>query len=848
MCDTPCSIVINENAQAVVTGCTGRRLAEGPNYCAFYYPCFETPEIVNKILLEQDMMVEIVNELEPERSQVVVGPKMVKLLNPWEKMMQPTKCVVLDQDDYLVIRALDGTKHINFGPGVYSPKVYGETFEFKGSAKLCPVNHYLVIIDADSDVERAHKPIIHMRGPVKFYPEPFQTCMKKTEPIRDINDPDDILFHPCIEVTEGRGCHLQRANGVVELLSKPEFYMPAVGEKVLGYVERIVMLTTNFCIVRRPDGDIQVMHGADPSHRAFFLKPFEEFVIFNIDRPTTMLSTLPTYLGHDFRVRTLDNVMLELVTRIQYIIFDVQIFCSNPIDFYTLLRNQIQNALLDRFAQVTLSVFMNSFASIAAQELTSTNETFRKFGIEVSDIQILTFGCLNVRTQELLMQDIHTNVMKQNELRATQTQLLIQEQVNEVKRKQKELEIQLILKDNEIEYEKSKLGGQVRLKELEIEINEEHKRTILLEVKRGNDMLEAEFEGRALGHEIREFMLGIDTNLTKEQKMDVYKQQCELHRRNILYEKVNMMTMYPTNVTVETIQITDGTVVEAYNDHMKEHHSQKISNNTFRKMTQQSKADANLQKIREEAARNSKPYTSTSSSYKYDEPKLVRLPTPPPKSATKSGWKNPYNNSSTSASSEGSSGFAPSPKPYVAPVSDEPVFDSKVHKFLDMCQIDVPNSPRFYNMSKDPKANNLKAEGDKCVQENKFQDAIMKYTEVVLGFPKVVNDTADKTFLTKIRSNRSLALMLLKANDIKRTKAYTTKDNVITVAKEAALEDCQTVLDSLDPSNIKCMVRGMSLADELKEIATRRKLAQQIMNLGRGVVGPSNYEQAQKFI
>jgi len=52
----------------------------------------------------------------------------------------------------------------------------------------------------------------------------------------------------------------------------------------------------------------------------------------------------------------------------------------------------------------------------------------------------------------------------------------------------------------------------------------------------------------------------------------------------------------------------------------------------------------------------------------------------------------------------------------------------------------------------------------------------------------------------------------------------------------------------LDPSNIKCIVRGMSLADDLKDIATRKKLAQQIMNLGRGVVGPSNYEQAQKFI
>jgi len=849
MCDTPCSFVINENAQGMIVNLTGRRLVEGPNYCAFYMPCFETPYKVNKVLLEADMQMEILNELEPEKSRIVVGPKLVALENPWENLRAPTKCPILDLDDYLVIRSVDGTKKIKFGPGVYSPSAYGEVYETRGSAKICPVNHYLVYSDADSNIETANKPITHLRGPVKFYPKPFQTLLKKTTGITNLGDPDDILFHPCIEVTAGRAVHLQRANGVVELLDKPQFYMPEVGEKVLGYVERIVMLTTNFCIVRRPDGDIQVMHGADEMHRAFFLKPFEEFVIFALDKPTTILSTLPTYLGHDFRVRTLDNVMLELVTRIQYKIFDVKVFCSNPIDFYTLLRNQLQNALLDRFAQVTLSIFMQSFSSIAAGELRATNETFHKFGIEVSDIQILTFGCLNVRTQQLLMQDIHTNVEKQNELRAKQAGILIQEQVSEVKRKQKDLEIQLVVKDNEMQFEKASLGGKVRLQELEIEIKEEEKRTILLEVKRGNDMLEAEFEGRALGHSLRYFMEGIDPNLTKDQKKEVFHQQMEIHRRNCLYEKVNMMTMYPSNVEVETIQVTDGTVVQAYSKHVEkqETYAQKKSSNQFKKTDHMSKADANLAKIREQTAQASAPadYSSNSSSDSWFSKKVERLPTPPPAA-------NKYDSSTNT--SYGAP--APPPKAYVSTSLPEPQttgteIADKTELFLDFVSETLPSSSKFNNFRgcADRNAIKLKNEGDAFVQAKEYVEAVKSYSECLAGFSKfdyTNGSNNDKEFVAKVYSNRSLSLMLVKRQHIKKQKGFVTMDRILTAALEAALDDCHKVLNFLDPGSIKSLVRAMTLSSDLKKTSSAKELAERLKSLGAQKVGQANYELAEK--
>ena len=99
--------------------------------------------------------------------------------------------------------------------------------------------------------------------------------------------------------------------------------------------------------------------------------------------------------------------------------------------------------------------------------------------------KILNYECVNRQTQELLNTDIHTNVTKQNELRAQQAMILIQEQANEVQRKQKDLEVQMAMKDNEVALQKKQLENSIRIKEMDIEIQEEHKRTELLEVRAG---------------------------------------------------------------------------------------------------------------------------------------------------------------------------------------------------------------------------------------------------------------------------------------------------------------------------------------------------------------------------
>ena len=145
--------------------------------------------------------------------------------------------------------------------------------------------------------------------------------------------------------------------------------------------------------------------------------------------------------------------------------------------------------------------------------------------------------------------------MKENELKARQNDIAIQAQSNKVQMKKKDLEVEMSVKDNEVAMQKKLLENSIRMKEMDIEISEEHKRRSLLEVKKENDLVEAEFEGRAKGHEFREFMLGIDPNLTAKQKIDLYIKKCDLEQAKLLYAKVPGVTLYPTDADLKVFEM-----------------------------------------------------------------------------------------------------------------------------------------------------------------------------------------------------------------------------------------------------------------------------------------------------
>ena len=120
--------------------------------------------------------------------------------------------IVLDQDDYIVVRAADGTKKRVDGACVYRPE-YGETIVTREAQSIqVPINHYMILKDNNDNIE----PIKHIRGPIKYYPDTFQEV--------EINPRTNLKFFPCIEINTNNAIHLQRADGFVELVDAPQFY------------------------------------------------------------------------------------------------------------------------------------------------------------------------------------------------------------------------------------------------------------------------------------------------------------------------------------------------------------------------------------------------------------------------------------------------------------------------------------------------------------------------------------------------------------------------------------------------------------------------------------------------
>lgn len=384
---------VEQDQQLLVESCAHRSLINGPKMCACY-PIWASSRLIHcqTLMLNQYMIVE--NTMRPKEHRMIYGPEQVRLQDPFEKMGTVMTCPILDQDDYLVKIDKNGNKVTLRGPLVVKPE-YGDVLGTAQNAVVVPVNHYIVVQDSnDSDA-----PIKHMRGPLKFVPQPFQVMCKVPESKtggKVLTGPEAFL-NKCDEVNQLTGLHVKRRDGKVDLIDKPQFFMPEVGEEVVKRIGRIVMIESDFCILKGPDGTVYIKDGKQQENRSFFVQPFFEFLEFDVGpKKQSILSKLPTFISHQFVIRTSDNVLLELDLRISYQILDPNVFGLNPIPFQSHIINWAQNELLDMFAKVDLRQFMKAYSSMAIQSIKSGTDYFSNFGISILDIQVTSILSLYV--------------------------------------------------------------------------------------------------------------------------------------------------------------------------------------------------------------------------------------------------------------------------------------------------------------------------------------------------------------------------------------------------------------------------------------------------------------------
>jgi hypothetical protein len=578
-----CCTSIGVKESLVVNCCGDRTLTHGPVVCYFnLYGCLASWYTQPKLQLMVGEFTLVENSLDPTQNRYLEGPQLVELQSGWETFTNPDAFnspraialqlkqstfqdwkkiavqPVLGADDYLIKCDSKGHKSIVKGPIKFMP-VYGDVWGKPQKCISIPVNCYVMIKDNNS----ANHPITHKRGPMQYFPESYEEVQVNPSKKGDVGRyADGREYHyDCFHVNDMEGIHVQCVDGSVKLVDSPQFYMPAVGETILCTVTRQLMMNTDFCIMKAPNGTVSVINGSVEASRSFMVQPFHEFVYFMGDKYGNqgqyILSTLPQFLTHEFMIRTSDNVELDIVVRIAYKIADIDLFTSNPIQFVEYMRNYVQDDFLDRFSKLNLRGFMAEFTNEALQSISHVNGFFNGFGINIEDIQILSYTPHKKPVGKMLELDIHTNVIKQNELRAVQNDVKIQEQNNEVLRKKKDLDVALMTKDNQIRLRKKELGNEIRIKEMEIQIEEEKKRAELLTVRRGNDLIEYEFQGRCRGNNLYEFMNGIDKNLSTDEKVSIWMRQMDDQQAESLYNKVPV-TIVPPGAEMQVFEYKKG--------------------------------------------------------------------------------------------------------------------------------------------------------------------------------------------------------------------------------------------------------------------------------------------------
>lgn len=143
-------------------------------------------------------------------------------------------------------------------------------------------------------------------------------------------------------------------------------------------------------------------------------------------------------------------------------------------------------------------------------------------------------------------------------MRAKEIDIQIREKENDITKRKKDLELEIVAKDREIEIKNKELEINLRLKELELLIREENKRTELIDVKRNNAVVEAEYEGRAQGKAVTEFIGALPSDLSVEQCIKLWMTLRELDKSMMLFSKVGNVHMYPDGTDLRVFQFGEG--------------------------------------------------------------------------------------------------------------------------------------------------------------------------------------------------------------------------------------------------------------------------------------------------
>jgi regulator of protease activity HflC (stomatin/prohibitin superfamily) len=408
------------------------------------------------------------------KRKVVNGPG-VFISKPFEKTRR-RKGISIEPTKYLrITNKLSGELHNEIGPAFYFLKtneVVSETLEVIPLEK----NQYIRLLNTLTGVIRVE------RGETTVY-------LKSTEKIiQNVADGINIDEHTAVIVRD-------LASGQLNLIIEPQVFIPAENQEIIRVEKRIRLEDHETVVIKDKLGKYTFRKGID-SDRSFFLDPYSELVKFHWSTglhkdkrglEITQIDMRPKFMWYEFEARTQDNVELILGITFFWQIIDVESMIKTTDDIPGDICSHARSAIIQSVSRVTLESFLAEFNMVVHNAVLGVEDIFYKDrGVKLHSVEVRSISCKDVDTQRVLQEIIRETTNRLNRLQ-------IQESENEVKIKQ--------------------MNGEIE--------SEEMKRK-LLEIQRQNLQIAAETQGEAEAKRVKAFFDGLGDKLNSSDAVSIF--------------------------------------------------------------------------------------------------------------------------------------------------------------------------------------------------------------------------------------------------------------------------------------------------------------------------------------
>lgn len=408
------------------------------------------------------------------RRWTVNGPGMVIVL-PWQRARR-RKGVTLKPTEYIRVRdVLTGKVRNECGPKLYFATAY-EEIDQRCTAIPLKNNQYIKLLDEQTGVIRVE------RGETSVYPQPTEKILE------DVQDGINVDEHTAVLVRDIE-------TGQLVLITEQQVFIPAPNEEIVEVRKRILLEDHETVVVKDKFGRYTFKRGSEKD-RAFFLDPYSELIqlywstgIHKDQRGLKInrVDTRPKFMWYEFEARTQDNVELVLGITFFWQIVDVEAMIAATDDTPGDICSHARSAIIQSVSQVALEEFLACFNAVVHQAVLEADDAFYvERGVKLHAVEVRSISCKDADTQHILQEIIRETTDRLNRLQK-------QESENEVK-----------------------------LRQIDGEIEAEHKRSQLLETQRKNVEAVALMEGEAEAVRVQAFFDGLGDQLTMPDKVSVF--------------------------------------------------------------------------------------------------------------------------------------------------------------------------------------------------------------------------------------------------------------------------------------------------------------------------------------